>query len=174
MTKFITLTILALVLTGCSAIEPIQVKGEVVSCANIKVESGTGVPLECLGGGSAIAADSIRGPALINVWGTWCEPCKQELPHLAHFLAKYSDQVDLVGIAVEEKSMESVSKFVQSHGISWPILYDATGATRGTFGMGVPVTWLVDESGTVVYKKYGPFKSTEEIELAAIKYLGVK
>ena len=161
-------------LTSCSSIEPIQVKGEVVSCANIKVESGTGVPLECLGGGSAIAADSIRGPALINVWGTWCEPCKQELPHLAHFLAKYSDQVDLVGIAVEEKSMERVRKFVQSHGISWPILYDATGATRGKFGMGVPVTWLVDESGTVVYKKYGPFKSTEEIELAAIKYLGVK
>ena len=174
MKKFITLTILALVLTGCSAIEPIQVKGEVVSCANIKVESGTGVPLECLGGGSEISADSIRGPALINVWGTWCEPCKQELPHLAHFLAKYGDQVDLVGIAVEEKSMESVRKFVQSHGISWPILYDATGATRGKFGMGVPVTWLVDESGTVVYKKYGPFKSTEEIELAAIKYLGVK
>ena len=174
MKKFITLTILALVLTGCSAIEPIQVKGEVVSCANIKVESGTGVPLECLGGGSAIAADSIRGPALINVWGTWCEPCKQELPHLAHFLAKYGDQVDLVGIAVEEKNQQSVRKFIRSYGISWPILYDATGATRGKFGMGVPVTWLVDESGTVVYKKYGPFKSTEEIELAAIKYLGVK
>jgi cytochrome c biogenesis protein CcmG, thiol:disulfide interchange protein DsbE len=174
MKKISGLFVLLLALTACSSIEPIQVKGEVVSCANIKVESGTGVPLECLGGGSAIAADSIRGPALINVWGTWCEPCKQELPHLAHFLAKYSDQVDLVGIAVEEKSMESVRMFVQSHGISWPILYDATGATRGKFGMGVPVTWLVDESGTVVYKKYGPFKSTEEIELAAIKYLGVK
>ncbi|ASY17787.1 TlpA disulfide reductase family protein [Candidatus Planktophila versatilis] len=174
MKKISGLFVLLLALTACSSIEPIQVKGEVVSCANIKVESGTGVPLECLGGGSAIAADSIRGPALINVWGTWCEPCKQELPHLAHFLAKYSDQVDTVGIAVEEKSMERVRKFVQSHGISWPILYDATGATRGKFGMGVPVTWLVDESGTVVYKKYGPFKSTEEIELAAIKYLGVK
>ena len=174
MKKISGLFVLLLALTACSSIEPIQVKGEVVSCANIKVESGTGVPLECLGGGSAIAADSIRGPALINVWGTWCEPCKQELPHLAHFLAKYSDQVDTVGIAVEEKSMESVRTFVQSHGISWPILYDATGATRGKFGMGVPVTWLVDESGTVVYKKYGPFKSTEEIELAAIKYLGVK
>ena len=174
MKKFITLTLLALILTGCSAIEPIQVKGKVVSCENITVEGGTGMPLECLGGGSAIAADSIRGPALINVWGTWCEPCKQELPHLAHFLAKYSDQVDTVGIAVEEKNQQSVRKFIRNYGISWPILYDATGATRGKFGMGVPVTWLVDESGTVVYKKYGPFKSTEEIELAAIKYLGVK
>ena len=174
MKKLSGLLALLLLLTACSAIEPIQVKGVVVGCEKIKVEGGTGAPLQCLGGGSAISADSIRGPALINVWGTWCEPCKQELPHLAHFSAKYSDQVDVVGIAVEEKNMESVRKFIQSHGISWPILYDATGATRGKFGMGVPVTWLVDESGAVVYKKYGPFKSTEEIELAAIKYLGVK
>ena len=174
MKKLSGLFVLLLALTACSSIEPIQVKGVVVDCEKIKVESGTGEPLECLGGGSEISADSIRGPALINVWGTWCEPCKQELPPLAHFSAKYSDQVDLVGIAVEEKNMKSVRKFIQSHGISWPILYDATGATRGKFGMGVPVTWLVDESGTVVYKKYGPFKSTEEIELAAIKYLGVK
>jgi thiol-disulfide isomerase/thioredoxin len=174
MKKLSGLLALLLLLTACSAIEPIQVKGEVVGCEKIKVEGGTGAPLECLGGGSAISADSIRGPALINVWGTWCEPCKQELPHLAHFSAKYSDQVDVVGIAAEEKNMESVRKFIQSHGISWPILYDATGATRGKFGMGVPVTWLVDKSGSVVYKKYGPFKSTEEIELAAIKYLGVK
>ncbi len=113
MKKLSGLFVLLLALTACSSIEPIQVKGVVVDCEKIKVESGTGEPLECLGGGSEISADSIRGPALINVWGTWCEPCKQELPHLAHFLAKYSDQVDLVGIAVEEKSMESVRKFIQ-------------------------------------------------------------
>ncbi len=165
---------LLLLLTACSAIEPIQVKGVVVDCEKIKVEGGTGEPLECLGGGSAIAADAIRGPALINVWGTWCESCKQELPHLADFWAEYSDQVDVVGIAVEEKNQQSVRKFIKNYGISWPNLYDATGATRGEFGMGVPVTWLIDESGAVVYKKYGPFKSTKEVELAAIKYLGVK
>jgi cytochrome c biogenesis protein CcmG, thiol:disulfide interchange protein DsbE len=165
---------LILVLTGCAAVQPLKVNGEVVSCEKIKVEGGVGAPLECLGGGSPLAADAIRGPVLINVWGTWCKPCKQELPHLAHFLAKYSDQVGVVGIAVEEKNQEGVRKFVESNGISWPILYDATGATRSEFGMGVPVTWFVDESGRVVHKKFGPFRSTEEIELAAIKYLGVK
>jgi cytochrome c biogenesis protein CcmG, thiol:disulfide interchange protein DsbE len=165
---------LILVLTGCAAVQPLKVKGEVVSCEKIKVAGGVGAPLECLGGGSAISSDAIRGPVLINVWGTWCKPCKQELPHLAHFLAKYSDQVGVVGIAVEEKNQESVRRFVESNGISWPILYDATGVTRGEFGMGVPVTWFVDDSGRVVHKKFGPFRSTEEIELAAIKYLGVK
>jgi len=168
------LIILALLLTGCSATQPIQVKGEVVTCEEIEVQPGTGAPLECLGGGSAISADSIKGPALINVWGTWCEPCKQELPHLAQFFAEYGNQVGVVGIAVEEKNQEIVRKFVERSGISWPILYDANGATRAEFGMGVPVTWFVDASGTVVHKKFGPFRSTEEIEVAAIKYLGVK
>jgi hypothetical protein len=38
----------------------------------------------------------------------------------------------------------------------------------------VPVTWFIDSSGRVAYKKFGPFKSLEEIEMATIKYLGVK
>ena len=58
--------------------------------------------------------------------------------------------------------------------MTWPILYDASGSTRSQVGMGVPVTWFVDASGTVVHKKYGPFKSVEEIQLSVIKYLGVK
>jgi hypothetical protein len=58
--------------------------------------------------------------------------------------------------------------------MTWPILYDASGSTRSQFGMGVPVTWFVDASGTVVHKKYGPFESVEEIQLSVIKYLGVK
>ena len=40
--------------------------------------------------------------------------------------------------------------------------------------MGVPVTWFIDASGTVAFKKYGPFNSIEEIELDVAKYLGEK
>ena len=76
---------LLVLLTSCSLTEPIPVKGEVVNCATIKVKSGTTEALECLGGGAPIAADAIVGPALVNVWGTWCAPCKKELPHFAHF-----------------------------------------------------------------------------------------
>ena len=118
--------------------------------------------------------ESIRGPAIINVWGTWCAPCRQELPHFGHLLAKYGDKVDVIGIAVEEKSQAAVKKFVKTHGITWPILYDATGSTQEKFGPGVPVTAFINKSGNVVYTRYGAFQSTEELELATIKYLGVK
>jgi thiol-disulfide isomerase/thioredoxin len=163
-----------LALTSCSLTEPIPIKGEVVDCASIKVAPGKSEPLECLGGGAPIAADSIVGPALVNVWGTWCAPCKQELPHLAHFLQKGDGSVQVIGIAVEEKSQAAVKKFIERNGMTWPVLYDATGSTKSIFGMGVPVTWFIDAQGKVVHRKFGPFNSTEEIQLAVAKYLGTK
>jgi thiol-disulfide isomerase/thioredoxin len=173
MKKILIAVIAALTLTGCSLTEPIPVKGEVVGCADIKTVVSGGTVLDCLDGSDGVAVESIVGPALINVWGTWCAPCRQELPHFAHYLGT-KNPVQVIGIAVEEKNQATVKKFVETHGITWPILYDANGSTRSQFGMGVPVTWFVDASGKVVHKKYGPFKSVEEIQLSVIKYLGVK
>jgi cytochrome c biogenesis protein CcmG, thiol:disulfide interchange protein DsbE len=170
---FVGLCVL-LALTSCSLTEPIPIKGEVVDCANITVKPGKSEPLECLGGGTPIAADSIVGPALVNVWGTWCAPCKKELPHLAHFLQQGDGNVQVIGIAVEEKSQAAVKKFIERNGMTWPVLYDATGSTKSIFGMGVPVTWFIDAQGKVVHRKFGPFNSTEEIQLAVAKYLGTK
>jgi thiol-disulfide isomerase/thioredoxin len=173
MKKILSALLAVVTLTGCSLTEPIPVKGEVVSCADIKTSASDGTVLDCLDGSEGVAVESIVGPALVNVWGTWCAPCRQELPHIAHYLAT-KNPVQVIGIAVEEKNTAVVKKFVETHGMTWPILYDASGSTRSQFGMGVPVTWFVDASGKVTHKKYGPFKSLEEIELDVIKYLGVK
>jgi thiol-disulfide isomerase/thioredoxin len=174
MKKLCAIALSLITLTGCSLTQPIPIKGEVVSCASIKVAPSAGIALDCLDGTPGVAVDSIVGPALINVWGSWCQPCKQELPHFAHYRAQNGDRVQLIGVDVEEKSPAVARKFVTTHGMKWPILYDANGSTRGKFGMGVPVTWFVDASGRVVHKKYGPFHSPEEIQLDVIKYLGVK
>ena len=56
------------------------------SCSTLKtvsVKKGTILP--CLDGVGSTAFEAIRGPVLVNVWGSWCEPCQQEIP-LAHFL----------------------------------------------------------------------------------------
>jgi cytochrome c biogenesis protein CcmG/thiol:disulfide interchange protein DsbE len=172
MKKILALSAILILLTACSATEPISARGEVVDCSSISVQGGVSQKLECLGGGSPIAPDGIKGPALINVWGTWCTQCRKELPHLIHFQQKSNGAVQLIGIAVEEKSQESVREHVVKKGITWPILYDKNDSTRAQFGMGVPVTWFIDKDGKPVYKKYGPFKSLEEIQLLVKKYLG--
>jgi thiol-disulfide isomerase/thioredoxin len=164
----------ALLLTSCSLTEPIPVKGRLVGCEEIKTVAASDEALECLAGGEPISVDSIKGPAIINIWGTWCAPCREELPHFAELLNKYGDQVDVIGIAVEEKNQATVKRFVKRNGITWPILYDETGSTQEKFGPGVPVTAFINKSGKVVYTRYGAFQSLEELELATIKYLGVK
>ena len=129
--------------------------------------------LNCLTGTEKISVESLRGPLIVNVWGSWCGPCKQEMPYFVEFNDQANGKVKLLGIAVEEAKAQDSKDFIIANGITWPNLYDAKGVTRSTFGMGVPITWFIDEQGTVVYKHIGVVKSTEELIDLTNKYLKV-
>jgi thiol-disulfide isomerase/thioredoxin len=168
--------LLALSLTGCaSTSKPAASKGEVVDCVDVNhVAAKAGdTLLNCLIGTEKISVESLRGPLIVNVWGSWCGPCKQEMPYFVEFHHQANGKVKLLGIAVEEAKAQDSKDFVIANGMTWPNLYDAKGETRGTFGMGVPVTWFIDEQGTVVYKHIGVVKSTKELIDLTAKYLKV-
>jgi cytochrome c biogenesis protein CcmG/thiol:disulfide interchange protein DsbE len=131
--------------------------------------TGTVVSLDGLDGVNVAA---IKGPAIVNVWGSWCAPCKKEMPYFEEFYATKDPNIQLIGVDVEEKRIEDGRMFARTHGVKWPNLYDSDGRTRQYFGMGVPVTWFINENGEVVHKKIGPVKSAEEIRLLAFQYLG--
>jgi thiol-disulfide isomerase/thioredoxin len=176
MKKFLIL-LLALSLAGCSSVTKTAVtKGEVVDCVDVNhVAAKAGdTLLNCLTGSEKISVESLRGPLIVNVWGSWCGPCKQEMPYFVEFHHQANGKVKLLGIAVEEAKAQDSKDFIISYGITWPNLYDANGVTRGTFGMGVPVTWFIDEQGTVVYKHVGVVKSTKELIELTAKYLKVE
>ncbi len=116
----------------------------------------------------------MRGPLIVNVWGSWCGPCADEIPLFVEFHHQANGKVKLLGIAVEEAKAQDSKDFIIANGITWPNLYDAKGVTRSTFGMGVPVTWFIDEQGAVVYKHIGVVKSTDELIDLTNKYLKVK
>ena len=175
MKKFLIL-LLALSLTGCSsATKPMTSKGEVVDCA--KVDHVAAKPdetlLNCLTGPQKISIESLRGPLILNVWGSWCGPCKQEMPYFVEFNNQAKGKVKLLGIAVEEAKSQDAKDFIVANGMTWPNLYDAKGITRANFGMGVPITWFIDKQGIVVYKHVGVVKSTEELIELSNKYLKV-
>ena len=163
-----------LLLSGCAnSVEPIA--GKVISCSDIKIEKVVtdGVQLGCLDGGEGAYLQALRGPMLINVWGSWCYECGIEMPYLRSFYAKAQGKVALVGVDVEEKNIEAGQKYVESHGITWPNFYDSDGSSRGYFGMGVPVTWFIAADGSVAYKKIGAFKNELEIIELSARYLDV-
>ena len=175
MRRALVVVVLLLLLTACSPSSS-YVKGEVVSCEAITQDATFvgGVELECLDGTTGAQLGALKGPMILNVWGSWCGPCKEEIPIFRSFYEKAKDKVSLVGIDVEESSIEDGRKFVASSGITWPNLYDPDGRSREYFGMGVPVTWFIAADGTVVGKKIGAVKDENELITLTNKYLGVK
>ena len=172
--KRLAMAVAVLLLAGCSSPSE-KIAGEVVSCESI-LSSATenSIMLDCLDGTDGASINGIKGPAIINVWGSWCGPCKEEMPVLRSFYEKAQGKLALIGVDVEEASIEDGREFVKNNGITWPNLYDADGKSRAYFGMGVPVTWFIAADGSVAYKHIGVIKSEKELISMTSKYLGVK
>ena len=164
-----------LLLSACGNSEPV-ITGEVVACNHINlIENPTQeVVAECLDSSPGVNIAAIKGPAIINVWGSWCDPCKEEMRYFVEYFQTKDPQVQLIGVDVEEKRIEDGRMFARTHGIMWPNLFDGDGSTRKYFGMGVPVTWFIDSDGKVLYKKIGPIKSVEELRTLSFKYFGLR
>jgi cytochrome c biogenesis protein CcmG/thiol:disulfide interchange protein DsbE len=170
----VAIAIAVLLLAGCSSPSE-KIAGQVVSCESISSSTTeNSIMLDCLDGTDGASINGIKGPAIINVWGSWCAPCKEEMPILRSFYEKAQGKLALIGVDVEEASIGDGRKFVENYGITWPNLYDADGKSRAYFGMGVPVTWFIAADGNVAYKHIGVIKSEKELISMTSKYLGVK
>jgi len=168
--------VLALALSGCAQTQSVAEKGEVISCASVPSDSSvtSGTLVECVDGSKGLALEALRGPMIVNVWGSWCASCLDEIPDFVTFYAKAKGKVALIGVAVEEASPENSKRFIVNNGITWPNYYDRDSKSRGYFGMGVPVTWFISSDGIVRHKKIGIIKSEDELITLTEKYLGVK
>ena len=180
--KKLSITIVSLLLlTSCSTGEqPItQTLGSVPSCDQIDLSKPAKEKLKmpCLDGSSVVNFHSIKGPIIINVWGSWCEGCRQEMPYFVDLYATQSfksGEIQLLGIDVEEDSPNSGPDYIKQSGMSWPHLNDVNDKTKAIFGPGVPVTWFIAPDGSVAHKYIGVFKTEKELISLTSKHLGVK
>ena len=181
MRKFSVLLITALLLSGCSTGEQSQTAalGVIPSCDEIDTSKETSevLKMSCLDGSSEINYHSIKGPIIINVWASWCTGCKEEMPYFVDLYANpifKSGEIKLLGIDVDEKNADSGPNFIKSYGMSWPHLEDTDGRSKLVFGPGVPVTYFLDNSGEVIHKHIGAFRSKSQLYEAVEKYFEVK
>jgi thiol-disulfide isomerase/thioredoxin len=170
---FIGGLIAILALTSCAKqSDRIPVVGRVVTCSQLNIAgSSAGLVLPCMDGKSDVGFATLRGPLIVNVWGSWCAPCREEIPIIRSFYANANTKLQLLGVDVEEGNATDGSSFVVTHGMTWPSVVDPDGRSRTLFGMGVPVTWFIDKDGKVAYKKIGVLKSVRELRELTQKYL---
>jgi cytochrome c biogenesis protein CcmG, thiol:disulfide interchange protein DsbE len=95
-------------------------------------------------------------PTVVNVWGSWCVPCRTEAPLLAAAHERHAARVDFVGVAVED-TRSGAQGFIDEFGLAFPQLFDPTGEVREIMGGGVgaPVTYFVAPGGEVVDTHFG-------------------
>jgi cytochrome c biogenesis protein CcmG/thiol:disulfide interchange protein DsbE len=107
--------------------------------------------------GPAATLASLRGrPALVNFWASWCLPCRQEAPALERLWRSLHGSAAVVGVDFDDER-DAAREFIRSHGLSYPMLSDPSGAAGPRFGFsGLPTTVVLDPRGRIVETLRGP------------------
>lgn len=91
-------------------------------------------------------------PVILNFWASWCPPCKAEMPAFQQASQEFADS-DLQIIAINATSQDSladVSRFIEQHGITFPIPLDQTGSvSRDYLVHSLPTTYFIDKNGVI-------------------------
>jgi peroxiredoxin len=125
--------------------------------------------------GDTISLAALRGsPVLLNVWATWCPPCREEMPGLQLLHETFGDRgLHVIGVSIDSRGAESaIRSFADDHGIRFTVLHDPGEAVSRQFRInGVPETFLIDGAGRIVRRWIGAFDPAaadvaEQIEAA--------
>ena len=122
--------------------------------------------------GSKFEIESRRGKVvLLNLWATWCGPCRFEIPELQQIHDRYAPKnFEVVGVSVDESGIESVRDFVKEHSMTYPVVVDAEGKLANVFQTSVlPTSVVIDRSGRIVWKKFGAIMPDDQELKAAIE-----
>lgn len=104
--------------------------------------------------GEKIVLDELRGNiVLLDFWGTWCAPCREELPKLKSIYEQYKSK-NFIMIGIANDNLDSLNKFIKENQIYWPqIVQDNDKSIISDYNVvGYPTTFLIDENGTILAK----------------------
>lgn len=154
----LALVVAVLLLTGCSSTE------------KVRSDRLPDVSLADLHGGPSVALRDLRGPAVVNLWASWCLPCKRELPIYATFARKHAGTVSVLGVDFQETDGDAAAALVKASKVAYPVVTDPDGDLHA---IGLPEILLVDKDGRIAYREYVEIKSLAQLEGIVEKHLGV-
>lgn len=116
--------------------------------------------VEMMTTGDVISLADFRGETvLVNIWATWCIPCRVETPFLQETYEKYQDKgLRILGISVDSPgSRDIIESFLDENGVTYDIGLDPSMASTDIFSVvGLPASFLIGPDGTIVYNRIGP------------------
>jgi peroxiredoxin len=120
--------------------------------ADFKLQSLSGKP---------VTLSSLRGKVVfLNVWATWCGPCREEMPSMETLYETFKDRRDFVILAVSQdrRGRAAVQPFVEKNHLHFDILLDPDNVVGDSYNVsGVPETFIIDRKGRIVAHHMGAF-----------------
>lgn len=123
--------------------------------------------------GDSVSLSDARGRVLLlNVWATWCHPCRQEIPVLQAMHERYASQgLAIVGVSVDARGEEAtIREFARDFGMTYDLWHDADERVQSTFlAIGVPATFLIDRAGILRWRHIGPVRADDPTLLGELE-----
>ncbi len=109
--------------------------------------------LDLATGDTVTLADYKGEVVLLNIWATWCAPCRAEMPSLERLHQEMKDRgLHIVAVSIDN-DRDAVTDFVKEFGLTFQILHDPTGRIETTYQTtGVPESFIIDRHGIIVKK----------------------
>jgi cytochrome c biogenesis protein CcmG, thiol:disulfide interchange protein DsbE len=99
-------------------------------------------------------------PVLVNFWGSWCPPCKDEMPRLVAAHDEFGSQVQFVGVDIID-NREEARAFMEDYGMTFPSVFDPPDAIKTSLGQfGQPTTVFFRADGTFEFAYAGPISES--------------
>jgi cytochrome c biogenesis protein CcmG/thiol:disulfide interchange protein DsbE len=124
--------------------------------------------------GQAVRLSAHRGQVvLVNLWATWCPPCREEMPSMERLYQRMKDRgFVLLAVSQDEGGAAAVKPFVEDMKVTFPVLVDPQGEVGRKYGVwGYPESFLLDREGRVVERVIGPRDWASETQIAQIEAL---
>jgi cytochrome c-type biogenesis protein len=117
-----------------------------------------------LSGDTVSTADLEGKVVLLNVWATWCAPCREEIPYLQSLYEAHRERgLEIVGVSVDARGQEeTIEGFIRDFGMTYPIWRDPDERVQSLFmALGVPASYIIDRQGVLRWRRLGTVRATD-------------
>ena len=189
LTVALAVTMLALALFGCGGGEAEPQAGETAERSTTEQQTsqteqratGTGTDigqmppefsLPDLQGNEVSLSDFEGKVVILDLWATWCPPCRQEIPFLVSLYEEYRDRgLEVVGIGLDAGGASALAPFVEANEVTYTILVGDEDVSRDYRVTSIPMTLMIDRDGRVASRDVGFAPSMEEGMRARVEEL---
>ncbi len=109
--------------------------------------------------GEIVRLSDYRGKIVfLNIWATWCPPCREEMPAMEKLYQEMKGEAfEILAVSIDAAGAKAVGPFMKQNKLSFPALLDPKGMVKGLYGItGVPETFIIDKDGIINSKIIGP------------------